>query len=128
MEPSIEIATLVVSYLWALRDLFLGDTTKSRLGDFSSEKLRDDIYGAVDGDIAAAIRLRDLASRAVDERWSLRSPSQKVRISTRSWPRRFRIAVCQTRPRAGGTYSACPMTRAHRSLCASSPDNSSTVT
>src|SRR5262249_12880639 len=66
MEPAIEVATLVVSYLWTLRDLF---PEKSRVGEFDRVTLKGDLAKTIHTDIALAVRLADAAWREPNERW-----------------------------------------------------------
>jgi hypothetical protein len=62
VDPSSEIATLVVSYLWALRDLHPSATHVRELAP-------DRIYETAGADFALIARLRDLAHREASETW-----------------------------------------------------------
>ena len=78
MDPCTEIATRVVSYFWALRDLF---PTAFTVKDFDLDQLHE----KVGSDIALLGRLRSLARRHIAERWpfseaSLRTPKGWQRI------------------------------------------------
>jgi len=71
MEPAIEVATLVVSYLWAFRDLF---PDRPSVDDFPAGELHQDLTLACADDVAMAIRLADIASRTADEHWVSQPP------------------------------------------------------
>jgi hypothetical protein len=70
VDPCVEVATLVVSYLWPLRELFpqatsVGDLKAGRDG----RPLEDVIHEAVSRDFALLARLRNVSHRRANERW-----------------------------------------------------------
>jgi hypothetical protein len=69
MDPAIELATLVVSYVWPLRSLFPEAKTV-----FDLTVRLPQLDGHVGRDFALIERLADLSSRTADETWSGTDP------------------------------------------------------
>jgi len=68
MDPAIELATLVVAYLWPLKEL---DPSARRIADL--ESCAEGLHLRIAGDYALVERLRNVASRSTGETWELHS-------------------------------------------------------
>ena len=69
MDPCVEVATLVVSYLWPLRELMPHAKTLAELETADGPSLEKLLHTAAGQDFALLARLRNVAHRRTNERW-----------------------------------------------------------